>query len=69
MTTEDRVKRLSKSVDDMYANLYLWHLLNRAQQDKIAFLYNKMGSQLGIVTTADMLKSNTTRSDRKGPED
>jgi hypothetical protein len=48
MQTSERVARLTKAVDDMYANLYLWHQLDRTHQQKVVVLYNKMGTQPGI---------------------
>jgi hypothetical protein len=48
MQTNDRVSRLGKAVDDMYANIYLWHQLDRLKQDKLQELFKRMRNQLGV---------------------
>jgi hypothetical protein len=48
METTDRVKKLTKAVDDMYANIYLWHQLDQGRQNKLKELFKRMKSQLGI---------------------
>ena len=48
MQTNDRISRLGKAVDDMYANIYLWHQLDRLKQDKLQELFKRMRNQLGV---------------------
>jgi len=48
MQTSERIGRLGKAVDDMYANIYLWHQLDRGRQDKLQELFRRMRNQLGI---------------------
>lgn len=45
MNHNDRVMRLSKGIDQVYANLYMWPHLTRSQQDKLEALYNDLTFQ------------------------
>jgi hypothetical protein len=64
MQTADRVSKLSKSVDDMYANIYLWHQLDNLKQDKLKELFKRMRNQLGVSGETER-----TIDFKKRPED
>jgi hypothetical protein len=45
MNHNDRVTKLAKGIDMVYANLYMWPHLTRSQQDKLETLYNDLTFQ------------------------
>lgn len=65
MQTNERISRLGKAVDDMYANIYLWHQLDHLKQDKLRELFKRMCSQLGVSDLSDRSPAHF----KKGHED
>lgn len=45
MNADDRIKKLSKAIDDIYSNINMWPHLQRSQQDKLEKLYNDLTFQ------------------------
>lgn len=45
MNADDRIKKLSKAIDDLYSNIHMWPHLQRGQQDKLEKLYNDLTFQ------------------------
>lgn len=45
MNADDRIKKLSKAIDDVYSNINMWPHLQRSQQDKLEKLYNDLTFQ------------------------
>jgi len=49
LQTSERVSKLEKSVDDMYANIYLWHQLDQGRKAKLQELFTQWSRQVGKV--------------------
>lgn len=45
MNHYDRVEKLSRGIDLLYGNLYMWPHLQRSQQDKLEKLYEHLTFQ------------------------
>lgn len=45
MNHYDRVEKLSKGIDLVYANIHMWPHLQRSQQDKLEKLYEDLTVQ------------------------
>jgi hypothetical protein len=45
MNYHDRVEKLSKGIDLLYANIHMWPHLQRCQQDKLEKLYEDLTYQ------------------------
>ena len=69
MQTEERVKKLKKGLDDVFANIYLWHQLDPVYQAKVGALINRMKTQPGLLQLADSQKGVATRESRHYSDD